>query len=66
MCEVPVGKYWTVAKHIEQVRTDLTTQFKNEPLAIFILNIRIILSNQFVKTSSKYGILLASMLVTDD
>ena len=62
MCEVPVSKYWTVAKPIEQVRTDLITEFKNEPWAIFILNLRIILSNFIAKLLGQ----AKSLLVTDD
>ena len=53
MYEVPVGKHLTVAKSIEQVRTNLTTEFKNEPWAIFILNLRIILNNLIAQIPSK-------------
>lgn len=68
MCEVPVSKYWTVAKPIEQVRTDLITEFKNEPWAIFILNLLIILSNFIAKLLSRAGYIgdVTSLLVTDD
>ena len=67
MCEVPVSKYWTVAKPIEQVRTDLITEFKNEPWAIFILNLRIILSNLIAKVLLfiSYEGQAALLLVTD-
>ena len=59
MYEVPVSKYWIVAKLIEQVRTDLITEFKNEPWTIYILNLRIILNNFIAKLLSRAGYIAA-------